>query len=205
MALFTEAEQKAIARAVEEVELTTSGELVVVHTARSADYAQHRAAFALFFGLVIVDLVYLVAPWFDVSVALLAVAVVAVGSYVLAGYGPMLRLLVPAATRAERCMERALRAMIEQGVTETRDRSGVLIFLSEAEHRVVILADHGINQRVDGDEWDRDVATLVAALKAGTPADGVQKVIGRIGSLLSASFPPRKDDTNELSNAPREV
>ncbi len=205
MGLFTEAERKSIAQAIAKAESGTSGELVVVHTPQSSDYALHRAVVSFFGSLALVDGVHYLFRQLDPTLLLLAVAALGGTLFGFTAWGPLLRLMVPSAVRADRAMERAMRAMIEEGVTETRDRSGVLIFLSEVEHRVVILADHGINEHVESDEWDRDVRVLVDALKAGRAASGLLEVIQRIGSLLSESFPPRADDTNELANEPRRV
>jgi uncharacterized membrane protein len=69
---------------------------------------------------------------------------------------------------------------------------------------VVILADSGINERVDADEWDRDVQTLTGALRSRAPEAGVLEVIERIGGILAAAFPPREDGKNELPDGLRE-
>jgi putative membrane protein len=205
MALFSELERKQIAQAIADVETSTSGELVVVHTARSDDYALFRAAFAFFLSLGLADMLHFFGIPLEPSLLLLTVAALGTSLFWVSGLSPLLRLLVPGRMLAQVCMQRALRAMIEEGVTETRDRSGVLIFLSEAEHRVVILADRGINERVEEGEWDRDVQALVGSLKRGNATAGLIEAIARIGSLLTESFPPREDDTNELLNEPREV
>ncbi len=205
MALFNEDERKKIAQAIASVEESTSGELVVLHTHRSDDYALIRGGFGFFGSLGLIDLIHFLHPVWDLSWLLVSAAVLGSLLYLLAGWGPLLRLLVPVRMRADAALERAFRAMVQEGVTETRDRSGVLIFLSESEHRVVILADSGINSRVETEEWARDVETLVQALKAGRATEGVLSVVGRVGELLAASFPPRADDTNELSNEPRSL
>jgi putative membrane protein len=205
MALFSASQQKAIATAIERVERSTSGELVVVHTARSHDYGFIRSSFAFLLSVLLLDVTHWLHPGLHLSWLLFGQIALAATLYALSGVGPLLRVLVPRSVQAERCLERAVRAMLEQGVIETRDRSGVLIFLSEAEHRVVILADKGINDRVEPGEWDRDVDVLVQALKQGQAADGLLSVVDRIGQLLVQSFPPRADDANELSNAPRQI
>ena len=40
----------------------------------------------------------------------------------------------------------AMAAFVEEEVFSTRDRTGILLFLSLFEHRVVVLGDSGINQ-----------------------------------------------------------
>ena len=98
---------------------------------------------------------------------------------------------------------RPMSMILAHGVYATRDRTGVLIFLSALEHRVVILGDRGIHQRVQDPGWSELVALLVAAIKQGKSADGVCEVITRLGELLARDAPIREDDTNELANEVR--
>ena len=51
------------------------------------------------------------------------------------------RALVPAEALAARVHQRATQAFVEEDVFRTRDRTGILIFISLFEHRVVVLAD----------------------------------------------------------------
>jgi putative membrane protein len=100
---------------------------------------------------------------------------------------------------------RAEQLFIEEGVTETRERSGVLLYLSEAEHRVELLADRGIHERVGAETWQRLVDEVVIGIRAGHAMDGIVKAVDAIGASLAQHFPPSSDDVNELSNAPRRV
>lgn len=205
MSLFDEAQSKEIAAAVTAVESTTAGELVVVHTARSDDYALRRGMVSFLVALAAIELTHEMVDMLAITWLLAGQLLLVALLYIALGWGPLLRLITPSQVRAERSMQRAVRALVEEGVTETRDRSGVLIFLSEAERRVVILADKGINERVESGEWDRDVALLVDSLKKGKATEGVLQVVQRIGALLSEAFPRRSEDINELSDAPRRV
>ena len=69
------------------------------------------------------------------------------------------RALVPAEALAEPgSSQRATQAFVEEEVFRTRDRTGILIFLSLFEHRVVVLADRGLDGRVTPREWEEVVA-----------------------------------------------
>jgi putative membrane protein len=94
--------------------------------------------------------------------------------------------------------DRVKQLFLELGIIETRDRSGVLVYLSELERRVEILADRGIHEHVGNQAWQAMVDELVGAIKGGRAAEGLATIIGRIGQELAAKFPPRPDDTNEL-------
>lgn len=204
MSLFTETEKQQITAAIQGAEARTAGELAVVLTNRSDDYAAIRGAFALAVAVALTPEIVHLVPRLESHWLTWVFGLSVLFFYFILGLGPLLRVIVPERVREARTMARALRAFAEEGVTETRARSGVLIFLSEAEHRVVILADKGIHERVDADEWERDVRTLVAGLKSGQAAKTLLEVIERIGELLSASFPTDVLNENELPDQVRE-
>ncbi len=205
MALLSDDEKNQIAEAVAHAEKSTAGELVVVLTARSDTYAIWRAGLAGSLSVALMLEAYYMLHGWPAWVFFVMQLPLAMLLYGVFGSGVLLRLVVPKNALARLVEERALAAFLEAGVTETRDRSGVLIFLSEAERRAVILADRGIHERVASDEWQKDVDSLVTAIAAGRPAAGLLTAVERIGSILAESFPPREDDFNELPDAVREV
>ena len=204
MGLLSTDEKQRIEQAVARAERRTAGELVVVVAERSSDYAAFRAglAAALTVALAIEAVELLdIAPWMILLLQLPAGA----AWYALLGHRAWVRWFVPKAVREQAVAERALSVFLESGVSQTRDRSGVLVFLSEAERRAVILADKGINLRVAPEEWQTDIETLVLAIRQRDAAGGLLAVVERIGGILAESFPPRADDDNELPNAVREL
>jgi putative membrane protein len=90
-------------------------------------------------------------------------------------------------------------------VTETRERSGVLLFLSEAERRVELLADRGIHERVGTEDWQALVNAVVESIRTGHAGDGIASAVDAIGARLAQHFPPSPDDINELPDEPRRV
>jgi putative membrane protein len=205
MGLLSDDEKNQIAQAVAHAEQNTAGELVVVLTARSDTYAAWRAGLAGSLSVALMLEAYYVLHGWPAWVFFIAQLPLALLLYVAFGSGALLRLVVPKKALARLVEQRALAAFLEAGVTETRDRSGVLIFLSQAERRAVILADRGIHERVASDEWQKDIDDLIAAIRAGRPARGLLNAVERIGGILAESFPPREGDENELPNAVREV
>lgn len=86
------------------------------------------------------------------------------------------------------------------GMTGTRDKTGILLFLLLGERKFYILADEGINSKVDQDTWDKVRDEIQNNFREGNFSSGIIKGIERVGIILSEHFPIRKDDTNELSN-----
>jgi putative membrane protein len=114
------------------------------------------------------------------------------------GLSPLPRWLLPAKTQAAMVHRAALAQFVALGLTQTRDRTGVLLYVSLPLRRAEVLADAGIWEAAPHESWDDVVALLVDGLKRGSAADGFVAAVGRTGEILSAHLPPRSDDRNEL-------
>ncbi len=93
----------------------------------------------------------------------------------------------------------AERAFQRLGMTATRERSGVLIFVVPARRRFAVLGDEGIHARVGQDFWEHVAGTLARHFQAGDFTAGLVEGIREIGERLAEHFPsagPR--DVNEL-------
>ena len=200
MALFTDADRKRVEQAIAEVEQKTAGEIVVATVSECDDYHDLRFLYAATCAVAGAAIVHLLQPLLAVSWLLWLQIGIALVAYVAFSWPPLLRWLVPGARQEGAALRRAREAFFEHGVYKTRDRSGVLIFISELEHRVVLLGDEGIHARVQVDGWQEHVRHVVEAIRAGRPADGVHQVIRDLGTVLERDFPRREDDRDELSN-----
>ena len=100
-----------------------------------------------------------------------------------------------------RVRRRAAVAFLDEELFRTRDRTGILLFLSLFEHRVVVLADEGINAQVEADEWSELTSKLAAGIRQGRAASALVEAIGRCGQLLAErGVKIRPDDENELGD-----
>ncbi|MBZ0179415.1 MAG: TPM domain-containing protein [Melioribacteraceae bacterium] len=86
------------------------------------------------------------------------------------------------------------------GMDKTRDKTGILLYISLKEKAFQILADSGINQKVEPNTWDELKDQLQKNFSDGKFTDGIIETIGAMGTILSEHFPIEQDDTNELSN-----
>ena len=146
MKRFTEEFFDEVTTAVEEAEEKTSAELVVVIHPRSGIYRDVDlgcGAVLAFVGLAFI--VYnpwtVHSPiWFPLEVALLF----AIG-YLGCSVCPWLRRrFTPIQRRTEQVRQAAQAIFVEESVSHTRERTGVLIYLSRLERQVVVLADLGV-------------------------------------------------------------
>jgi putative membrane protein len=203
---FGEQDLQDIKAAVQRAEQATSGEIVPCVVGRSASYDEtgwRGATFgALGFALAAALVHHLAGVWGLASWLWLVgppVAGAALG-FVLGAFVPAVkRLLVHPDDLARQVRERASVAFLEHEVFDTRERTGILIFLSLFERRVVVLGDSGINARVEQPEWDGLVAELAAGIKARRAAAALVAAIGTCGELLERrGVAIRPDDTDEL-------
>jgi putative membrane protein len=204
MSLFDSAGRQRIEAAIRDVESTTAGELVVVTVPRSDAYHAVRLTYAGALAMAVASLVHVLHPTLQVGLLLWLEAAVAVALWAALNVPALLRLVLPAAPAQLRAAQRARIEFLSNRVYDTRDHTGVLIFLSELEHQVVIIGDQGIYERIKADGFQAYVDRVVAAIRAGRAADGVCEVLGDLGKQLAAQFPRRDDDTDELSNTVRE-
>ena len=83
---------------------------------------------------------------------------------------------------------------------DTRDKTGILIYILLNEHKFYILADSGINDKVEQSVWDNIRDKMQNNFKDGYYREGVIDTINSVGNILGKHFPIKPDDTNELSN-----
>jgi uncharacterized membrane protein len=87
-------------------------------------------------------------------------------------------------------------------VWDTRDNSGVLLYLHLAERRVELLADRGIAARVDAGQWQDLCDCFGEDIRRGAADAAVLACLARISALLAIHFPAAGDNPRELSDEP---
>jgi len=83
---------------------------------------------------------------------------------------------------------------------ETKDRNGVLIYLSIDDHKFAIIGDSGINKVVPEGFWNDIKEMMISHFAKGEFATGLIKGIEKSGEHLKQYFPHQDDDVNELSD-----
>lgn len=208
--LDTDRLQKAVGRAEER----TSGEIVPMVVPRSGDYevaAWRGSGIAVLAALAAVLLMvrfyqgwglgWLFAPW---GVALTVLIAGTVGGLLSRFIAPLQRLLAGSDRLDETVHQRALQAFVEEEVFDTRDRTGILLFVSLREHRIEVLGDTGINQQVEPDDWAEVVARIRRGIRNDNLTEGLVEAIERCGRMLERrGVDIRPNDENELPDAVR--
>ncbi|WP_029917373.1 TPM domain-containing protein [Pelobacter seleniigenes] len=198
---FTAEEQQRIEEAVKAAELTTSGEIVPMVVDCSYEYPRAEligsGTLSLACGLFVSWAVGGESIWWFLPVFLITFALFFL---VIRAWPAFKRKLIHPEEFTIEVKEKAMVCFLEQGLHETRDKTGILILISLFERRVQVLADSGINAKVPQNTWDEIVAMIVTGLKSGAACAATCQAIARCGELLQEHFPRKDDDTDELPN-----
>ena len=205
---FSENDLNRIKAAVNEAESKISGEIVPVIVAKSGHYtiANYRASmFAgsfAFLLLIIFDRYVPSLAIYDRDPLLIFFVVAAVGAVAALAtqyIDPLKRLLIEQKHKDNATRQRAENAFLEEEVFNTRQRTGIMIFISFLEHEVIIMADTGISKVVEQKEWDKIVINLTDNIRRDKIVEGLEGALKRCGEiLLEKGFVKTADDTNEL-------
>lgn len=199
--LLSEADAREVEAAVARVEGQSSAELVVAVLPRSSDYWQGRVALAVAWALAAGFAFLHFAPWHEPALALALEVVVGLLSFGISATPALRRLLVTPRAAAAAVEARAYQLFAERGLHGTRARTALLIFVSELEHRVILLGDHAIHERLGQSGWDEQVKLLVSFIRRNECKQGLLEVIAQLEPKLVEVAPRQHDDVNELPDA----
>jgi putative membrane protein len=185
--------------AVGRAEARTSAEFVCV--------VMHAAGDWRFVPLLWAALAALAVPWplalaTDWPVQVIhAVQVLAfVASWLVLRIPGASRRLVPRHVARERAHQVACEQFMVRGLSGTRGRTGILVFVALEERYACVIPDEGIAALLPADTWKRAIERLTDALKAGRTGDGLAAAVTEVADALSVHAPAGPADIDELPN-----
>ena len=226
--MLSDADRARVEAAVARGELRTRGEIYTVVARESSDYREVPVAWAAIAALAVPALllaggVHVSAPeiltgeWSAAQIgavaeqsvrsaltgALLMQGVLFVAVALLVGIIPPLRrLLTPKGLKRERVRRRAQEQFLAKNLAATRERTGVLIYVSAKERMAELIADEGVASKVDPKVWDEAMAALISGIKRKRPAEGFEAAVGLCADILAQHFPANAtDNPNELPDS----
>jgi putative membrane protein len=193
---LTKQDYDAVSAAIREAEQRTCGQIVCVLTHASSAYAHIPVLWS--------SVLALFTPWpliyftqWSVQRIFLAQLIVFLVAALTFSWAPIRILLVPHAIRRARAHRAALEQFVLRGISRTRNRCGILIFVSVAEHYARIIADEGVAHKVQASEWQAAIDVLTSQIGEGHIAAGFIAAIERCGTVLAEHAPP-DGSANEL-------
>lgn len=197
--VLTPADLDALHEAVRAAERRTVGEIVPVVVERSDSHPQAALAAALVFAFAVPMLGLGLLPWGEPHWIVLAQLVGALAGWLLARALPgFARLFVSEARATHVANEQALQEFTGLGLHRTAAESGVLVFVSLFERRVIVLGDRGIDAKVGAEHWKKVDEAVLAGVRAGSLRGGLVEGIRLAGEVLAEHFPSPDGGRNEL-------
>jgi putative membrane protein len=206
---LTDQEKARISEAVRAAERRTSAEIVPMLVARSGLYrdAQHRTGLALALlvltGLLMGEAMWLPWGWHAANAAWLVMATLLayiIGSW-LGTRAPVIRAVTSTDRLRHKVQLRAELAFAQHGISQTRERTGVLLMVSLLERYVYVLPDQGVRTRISPAEWNEVVGVVITKLKANDIVGGFCAGIERCGAILTQVCPATPgDNPDELAD-----
>jgi putative membrane protein len=206
-------EADAIEARIADVERRTGVQVVTAIVGKSDTYVELPwKAFALGASLsafVVVVLDWLRPDWTTSHASVLQSVVILVAASVsalLAVFVPAYAFLYLRPTRRDSVVRQYAEAFfLRRQLFNTRERTAVLILVSEFERKVEILADAGLAPSVSDKEWRVVIARMTASLARRRYATALQDALSGVEHLLaSKGFHGGAGASNELPDRPIE-
>ena len=202
-----ETDTARITDAVEAAELKTSAEFVVAVKPRCGSYRDVDVLFGAVAAFA--SLLYtLINPWsvhdpHPVWLPLNLALVFGMGWFFSAQTRLIHRWCTGADRRHRQVQEAGRLLFMQQGVSQTRGRTGVLVLISQTEQRIEEVADSGVLQAVEEEEWAALIDSLQSLTATQDYIGAAATAVDRLGDFLADPLPVADDDIDELSNVPR--
>ena len=204
-AFLSEQDRARITATVKKAEERTSGEIVCVIESTSYHYPMADVIGATTFALPVALLgthliggrLWLGAQNMWLFPGLFALFFIA-SFFLVTHTAGLKRLFISKREIDEEVEEAATACFFRNGLYRTRDATAVLIFISVFEHKVWVLADHGISSKVPQNQWETVVGRITEGIRNKQTADAICDAVLTIGRQLEEYFPAKPDDTDEL-------
>jgi putative membrane protein len=193
--------KRALCRAVQTVEGVSRVEVVITVRPESMPALEAYALAPPIFA--ILGLLFLVeSPWPFSNFALwLDTTLFAVLGFLLCKWFPSFgRLFIRQSARRNAVTQAAYKEWVERGCSETRERTGLLLYVSQRERGAKVLCDSGIHGHADAPELTRRIAQLERVAESASDGEVVARAIEELGPFLARCLPKRDDDLNELAD-----
>jgi putative membrane protein len=210
--LFSTADHDTIKHAIVNAEKHTSGEIIPVIASASGRYDRAEDIFGLIFSLICVAIGWCLfhndtssTSWssfnFDLTSILLTILLGFILGVLLTHFFPVLRLPFIPDSEVEAEVDRAAAAAFQQNrLRNTKDSTGILIYISLYEHQVRIMGDDAISAKLSQADWSRICDSIVTNFRQKQYTTGIVDGITQTGKLLAEHFPINEDDKDELAN-----
>ncbi|MFK7997824.1 MAG: TPM domain-containing protein [Granulosicoccus sp.] len=212
MTFLTDQEKASLSAKINHAESRTRAEIVTVIARQSDGYRYIPILWAALVALSIPGVYYLYLAvtsggWVEPShIIESSTWLYPIQVLVFLGLGmlfqiPAARLwIIPSSVKKQRAARHAREQFFLQNLHQTEGRTGVLVFVSVAEHYVEIIVDSAIAKAVDDALWQETVEDFITHVRRGQIAKGFENTIEHCRDILWEHFPAPEGRPDELPN-----
>jgi putative membrane protein len=200
-AFLPPADREAVVAAVVAAEARTSAEIVPMVVEASDDYPKAELACAVATGLCAGLVLCLAFGTRNLWLFLLFYGLFALAGFEAAKRSPAVKRLFVSRTRVlAETRQAAQAAFFTHGLTETRQRNAVLVYISVFERLVFIEPDRRLAGILDPAALDAATAALTQGIAQSRQGQAIIQCVNTLADLLAPHFPPAPADTDEVKN-----
>ncbi|MFT7671077.1 MAG: putative membrane protein [Planctomycetota bacterium] len=194
-----EAELAELSAEIERAEETTSGEVVVVVVERSDRHPGAPWVAGIMMLLLGSAASARWMPWDSPSLFFGLQVIFAAAGMLAAHFVPGFRRVFVTEERAtEMAEEQSIQEFNRYGLHKTVGQTGVLLFVSLFERRVIVLGDEGIDAVLSKSHWEATTDAILDGIRKGSLAEGLQRGLKLSTAVLTEHFPPTGENPNEV-------
>lgn len=194
---ISSADRAKVKAAIEKAEQLTSGEIVVVVTRACDEYLYVPVLWAALAAIVL-PFPLLLAGWGPSYVIYGCQLVMFATVSVVLSIWPLRMVVTPHSLKNKYCHKTALEQFVARALHTTRQRAGLLLFVSLEERYCEIIVDSAIGAKIVTSAWRTTIDHMTAHIKRGELADALAAAIERCGKILQEHFPAGSRNPNEL-------
>lgn len=181
-------DEARITEAIRQAELVTRAEIVCVICRAASTYEFFPLVWAALVGFALPAPLLAFSLWSAEAIYLTQLLAFLLTLAVLSV--PVVRMrLVPRALKRKRAHRAAAEQFLIRGLSRKAARTGVLLFVAEAERYARIIADDGVARYVEAAHWREAVDVLVAHAKEGRMTEGCCAAIALCAPVLAEALP----------------
>lgn len=201
---MTTADLDRIEKTVAEVEARTRAEILVVVNRQSGTYLDREILFGALGGVMTLAAMILSERVYAEALLIPYAGGIGLACFALARWiRPLRRALVRGTRRSHQVLVGARNAFCALNAGATRERTGILVYVSRFEDRILVLPDYGIEAKVEPGAWQRLLDALGPPSRHPDLAAAIERFLREAGEVLARAFPPTPDNPNEVPNRPR--
>ena len=193
-------EKEFISKKIENLEKSSSAELVAVVTKRSRKYKYASSILNICIVFSISIFIIFFTSFSNIELLQVQLLVFIGISLLLEKFDNLILYILPKTYKKAKASQNAHKQFFNLGLNRTKTKQVIMFFVSLDEKYVEIITDTTISEKIKDEYWQKIIDEFILDVKKNELAKGYLKAIESCSHILIKEFPVQENDKNELSN-----